>query len=758
MQSKIGIRRMLLAGAILAGLNALHPAIAQTGEPSTPKPAPATPASVKSAESEATAQTIESIVVQGQFLGSGAASAMKLDIPVRDTPFAVNSYTESFMKAIETTNIGDLYNYMNGVKRAGNTAYDLTIRGFKTSGTDKNAIMVDGLPGLTGRFGSPPTVGVDHIELVKGPMSVLYGQIQPGGFVNIISKKPKGAPSYTLDFKGQTYASSDKPSFGDRNGYTTSADFTGPIDADGRFLYRLVAEYSDRDLFRDFTFEKGNYFAPSATWNISDVTFLTLLLEHRYVKNSYDDGLAAPGFDIRRVASRTTYYHEPGDAREEKGDAVALQGSHSFNDNLTWNAALRSAKNSSDDSAFASVAVRPNGTSLQRRARLLHATNEFDYLDTNLNAQFDTGFLKHKAVFGVKVGRDNIHQWRERFFNSGACPGPTCIDIDLYNPVYGRVPAMTDLPAFSSPTLQSDRYFKTESRGIYASDLITITEHWKAVAGVRNAHEKQTIREVARPTPVAEKAADKGAIPMAGLLFQPDKIWTFYASYAESYVPADAAEQDVNGQNPFLPVIGKQFEVGTKAEGLLGGRLNATLALFTIDRDNTLNAFACARGTCSEQLGGERSRGGELELNARPLENWQIVFGYSFVDAKVRSSLDPVQVGARLPNVARNSANLWSRYDIKSGWLKGLGIGVGVVYTGDRTGLLPTSAESRTLNLPSYTVMDLGFYYVFDRYAINLKIGNLFDREYIESAGSLAQVRILPGAPRNIVLSLRAHF
>jgi iron complex outermembrane receptor protein len=716
------------------------------------------PSSGKAAEPEASPQTIESIVVQGQFLGSGAASAMKIDIPVRDTPFAVNSYTESFMKAIETTNIGDMYNYMNGVKRAGNTAYDLTIRGFKTGGDDKNAIMVDGLPGLTGRFGSPPTVGVDHIELVKGPMSVLYGQIQPGGFVNIISKKPRGTPSYAFDLKGQTYASSDKPRFGDRNGYTLSADATGPIDADRRFLYRVVAEYSDRDLFRDFTYEKGSYVAPSVTWNITDSTFLTALVEHRTVENAYDDGLAAPGLDISRVAPRTTYYHEPGDVRKETGDAVSLQGSHSFNDNLTWNAALRSVINSSDDQAFASVAVRPNGTSLQRRARLLHAKNEYHYLDTNINAQFATGFLKHKAMVGINVGQDKVHQWRERFFNSGACPGPTCIDIAVYNPVYGRVPAMTDLPAFNNDSLKSDRHFKSESRGIYASDLVTITEQWKAVFGVRNVHEKQTIAEVARPTPVAEKTADKGAVPMGGLLFQPDKMWTIYGSYAESYVPADASLQDINGQNPFLPIVGKQYEVGTKAEGLLGGRLNGTFALFTIDRDNTLNSFACPRGTCQQQLGGERSRGAELEFNARPLENWQIVFGYAFVDATVRSSRTLAQVGARLPNVARNSANLWSRYDIKSGLLQGLGIGVGVVYTGERVGLLPTSTEPRTLRLPSYAVMDLGFYYVFDRYAVNLKIGNVFDKNYIESAGSLAQVRLLPGAPRNVALSLRTHF
>src|SRR5438105_4365509 len=222
MHASMKIKRTLLASALLASLQAL---------------AQQQPPAAKPTEVEAAPQQIESIVVQGQFLGAGAQSAMKLDIPVRDTPFAVSSYGESFMKAVETAAVADMYNYMTGVKRAGNQAYDITIRGFKTSNTDKNAIMVDGLPGLSGKFASPPTIGVERVELVKGPMSVLYGQIQPGGFVNMITKKPRATQAFEVDVRGQTYFG-DKPSFGDRNGYAASADLTGPIDKDGKFLYR----------------------------------------------------------------------------------------------------------------------------------------------------------------------------------------------------------------------------------------------------------------------------------------------------------------------------------------------------------------------------------------------------------------------------------------------------------------------------------------------------------------------------------------
>jgi len=281
--------------------------------------------SALTSEAESSAP-LESVVVSGHFLGSAAQSAMKLDVPVRDTPFAVQSYTESFMKAIETTNVGDLYNYMTGVKRAGNTGYDLTIRGFKTSGTDKNAIMVDGLPGLTGRFGSPPTIGVDHIELVKGPMSVLYGQIQPGGFVNLISKKPRATESAELDVKGTGYEGGGR-ALGDARGYEVSADLTGPLDAGHRFLFRLIGQYYDRNLFRDFAYEKSQYGAGGLTWNASDATSATLQFEHRKVENNFDVGLAAPRGNIALVAPLAFLMGMPfpiGLKRLSTRDAVAI--------------------------------------------------------------------------------------------------------------------------------------------------------------------------------------------------------------------------------------------------------------------------------------------------------------------------------------------------------------------------------------------------------------------------------------------------
>ena len=267
------------------------------------------------AEPQPAPETLESIVVKGKFIDTGAKSAMKLDIPVRDTPFSVTSYSESFMKAIETTNVADMYKYMTGVARTVGSGNDLNMRGFSMTAEDRNAILVNGLPGLAGRFGSPPTVAVDHIELVKGPSSVLYGAAQPGGFVNIVSKRPESSPSATLDLKGLSYRGAGV-GFGDATGWSGSMDLTGPIDAAKIFRYRAVAEYLDRDLFRTGAWEKTSYFAPSLKWRPTSTTSATIIAEHRKSDNAYDLGLAAPLNDVSRLAPSKTRYQQPGDFRK----------------------------------------------------------------------------------------------------------------------------------------------------------------------------------------------------------------------------------------------------------------------------------------------------------------------------------------------------------------------------------------------------------------------------------------------------------
>lgn len=742
-------------------------------------------------------EAAEDIVVTGKFIDPGTGSAMKMDISVLDTPFTVASYSETFVESLETTSVSDLYNYMTGVKKAGNTGYDITLRGFKSGGDDRNAIMVDGLPGLTGRFGSPPTIGVERVEIVKGPMSMLYGAIQPGGFVNMISKKPQANAATEIQLRGNSFWGGGRDLF-DKNGVNIAIDSTGSLVGDGALLYRVVAEYNDRKGFRDFTFNRGPYVAPSLAWNIGEDTTLTLLGEYRKTREAFDTQLVAPRNDVSLLADITTRYQEPDDFRIEEGLSGTVLFNHNFGGGIKLNVGYRHVDYDSDQKEFSVVAASGLGARemttaaaiaaaggqfrVERRARHLQTHRTYDYGDVNISANFETGSIEHKLLVGINGGKDLVNEDRLKFFNSntrnattGLCRGiagntntPTCLDIDAYNPVYGQVPSFDSLPAIN-PALAgqasglTNRFVKSSNYGIYLSDLVTLSEQLKVFFGGRNFSETQEIEADRRNAPgvIARKKAKKSFLPSGGILFQPASNLTIYASYSESFVPVDAGARDITGANPFNPVEGTQYEAGIKAENLLDGALNATLSLFHITQKGILNTFSggtcpATVGTCSEQVGEARSKGIELETNITPFDGMQIIAGYAFIDAEITKSLNAYQVGARLANTAKHSGNLWARYD----WKNGLGVGLGVTYTGKRAGRLPPSAtDLAVLELAAYTVVDAGIYYTLnDNVSFNLKAGNIFNKRYLESAGFTPQIQFAPGAPRNLTLSSRFKF
>jgi iron complex outermembrane receptor protein len=749
---------------------------------------PAPPPAAAPDDSDTTAD----IIVKGSFVDSGATSATKLDIRVLDTPFSVDSYNGNFLKAIETTNVSDLYKYMTGIQRAGNTGYDITFRGFKTSGNDRNAILTDGLPGLSVRFGSPPTIGTERIELVKGATSVLYGQAQPGGFINIITKKPRAAAAYQVELKGFTGAGS----YGRAIGYLPSIDFTGPITADGSLLYRIVAEAGYSRGFRDNSYDKPIYIAPSLTWKLGTRTDITVQGEYRRDKSHYDTYLVAPNRDVSLIAPINTTYQEPNDYLLERGYIGTLLVHHDFSDKVKFNLGYRYVDHfdtqlNFDVNGFKTGALL---TTLTRRARGQINKRTYSFVDANFDFKFATFGIRHTLLVGAGGGQETASLDRTQFYN---CTAPcTSLDVNIYNPVIGAAPPLTSFPLDTSATLANLtwRFTTQNSIGLYASDLIEFGDMFKAMIGVRYADEHQTIEDLRTPKGVQYKH-DRKTLPLAGLIFEPSRQISFYASYATSFVPTAAASQDVFGLNPFVPTYAESYEGGVKMD-LFNHRLNLTAAYFDIEKQNTLNTTTCltlaqlnaaivagtitapsnaprdaagnlipGTGSCSDQIGKERSRGFEIELNATPLPGWSITGGYAHTKARVVSANAklPYQAGARETNSPDDAVNLWTRYDFQGGALDNVGIGFGVSYVGKRVGFLPPSAadprpENGTMPLPAYTTVDLGLYYKLKNIDLTFKVTNLFDKRYIESAGFTGDINLVPGTPRLLTATARIHF
>ena len=752
---------LLASTAFLAG-----PALAQT--------APQTASQTATTGTDAPAAASPEIVVTGRFLDSGASSATKLDIPVLDTPFSVAAYTDAFLDAIETTNVADLYRYMTGIQRAGNTGYDITFRGFKTGGNDRNAILTDGLPGLSVRFGSPPTVGVDHIELVKGATSVLYGQAQPGGFINIISKKPKAQAFHEIELRGTIGAGNND--YYRQHGILASIDSTGPITSDGSLLYRAVAEIGYSKNFRDYSYERPIYFAPSVSILPWEGGKITIGGEYRRVRTHYDTYLVAPNNDTALSPRASTSYQDPADYLLEEGKIANLFVDQKISDAIKFALAYRYVDHTDLAEGFDVVGFR-NATTLSRRARRQLNARTYSFGDANFTIKGDTAGIHHTILLGASLGRETADLNRLQFYNAPAT-GALSLDVNVYNPARQGLP-VGNYPLFNLASDLTHRYSTQSSFGAYVSDLVAFGDHVKLLVGLRYANERQTITELRQATPPPQFKRDTKWLPLAGLIIEPTGYLSIYASYATSFVPAAASAFDNFNQNPFLPTFAKAYEGGIKAN-LFDRHLNITTAYFDIRKNNTLNTFTCltaaqlaaqgvvvppgtvlAVGTCSAQIGAERSRGFEIEFNTTPLRGLQINGGYAHTIARVAASNVVPQVGARLTNSPDDAFNAFARYDFADeSKLKGLGVGVGVSYIGGRVGLLPTVAAPTTLlPLASYTTVDLGLYYkVNERLNVTLKATNLFDQRYYESAGFTANINLVPGVPRFFTLSVRGTF
>ena len=544
-------------------------------------------------------------------------------------------------------------------------------------------------------------------------------------------------------------------------------DTTGHIDEDGKLLYRLIAEKSDKDGFRTDSWDQGIYVAPSLTWKVSDSTEVTAGLEHRERRNSYEiNQLMAPGKDIRLVADIRTRYQEPDDFQKESADTATISVDHWFENGFAWHFAARNVRNDSYAEGFDNVRVLADLTTLQRRARRQANKRTYNFFDTYLTMPFKTGAMEHQFLVGVNGGVDTTDFDRIQFFNGPttgplSVPGPGSMNVDIYHPVYGRVGPVSSYPLGAV----NRRYTKSTAQGVYVSDLITLSERWKANVGLRYTREEQITEERKTPPLTRREKTISDVLPTLGLMYQPTDQWTIYASYATSYVPQDATVQNIASQNDFDPQNTNQIKVSTKLR-LLDGRLSASFAVFDITKENTLAPVACnagVGGSCSQQVGGERSKGAEFEVDYSITDNWQLLFGYAYTDAYIEKSNGASSaplVGSRLTNAAKSSANLWTRYNFAEGALQGLGIGFGANYSSSIAGELPTLADGRVLELPSYWLADLAVYYTIkDRYDLTLKVGNLFDKLHYESAYSTGGDNgVVPGAPRNVSLSLRIPF
>ena len=687
-------------------------------------------------------QELQQITVTANFIRPGGESALKMNVPVHDVPYSIEDYSQSFMQAVDTTRLTDLYGYMSGVQRAGPSGYDISIRGFSSGSTDPNQVLMDGLPGLPARTASPETADLARVEVVKGPASVLYGQDQPGGFINLITKKPQEHYETNVELRANTFDGAGIP-FGRKNGYTGIVDTTGALDGSHTLLGRAIVQYTNQQSFRAFVLDKDFMAAPSLAWKISDRTKATLLLEFRHGNDSWDQGLVAPAFDSKLIAPITTRYQNPQDKEMEKGETATLLLHHAFSHSLSWDFNARSVYSEDYEIGADNSVVLKSLTTLSRKDRDQDNHHHINFIDTSVTDIFHTGPIGHRLLAGVTYGETIEDYNRIRNFKT------SLFNIDIYDPVvgYNDVPP----PPASEPP-QAHEWASAKAYGAYATDLLAFSEHWKGVVGVRYQDVKQEQKELRLPNTPNQLRDFNSVFPMGGLIYQPSKRWSLYARYSTSFVPPNPTAQSVIPGQTLQAQTATQEEIGAKFASD-SGRMSATLSLFNIKELGLIEEVGITG--LYEQIGSVRSRGGELELDLRPTDWWQLSANYALIDARILDDIVQAEIGSMPMNSPRNSGSILSRMQLP-GRLSSFGWMLGVVYRSERIGNLPTATYPGGFIMPGYTTLDTGVYYTADTYSISLKVSNVLDKQYYQSAFSY--VRITPGDPRNFSLTLNKTF
>ncbi|MNG74418.1 Ferrichrome-iron receptor precursor [compost metagenome] len=666
------------------------------------------------------------------------ASIMRGQGPNQDIPQAINVVPAQVLRDQAPRNLDDALANVSGITQGNNfggTSDTVMKRGF---GDNRDgSIMRDGMPIVQGRSLNATT---ERVEVLKGPASLLYGIQDPGGVINVVSKRPQLQQYNALTVRGSTYGSG-------KNGSGGGFDSTGAL-GDSPLAYRLIVDHEDEDYWRNYGVHRESLVAPSLAW-LGEDTQVLLAYEHREFLYPFDRGTAfgSNGHPLDIAATRRL--DEPFNDMQGRSDLYRLEVDHQLADDWTLHFGYSFNRETYDASQVRVTGVNEKAGTLARSIDGTHNAMSRDQFATfSVNGSVQVAGMQHDLLLGLdhedrKVFRgDLIRQSAQSTFS-------------YLNPVYGQ-----EVEGSNVRASDSDQTDKLRTDSLFFQDAVHLDDHWILVAGARFQQYDQLAGR-GRPFNVNTDNSGQRWVPNAGVVYKVDGQLSFYASYSESFKPnATIAPLSIGGgltqtlDASFAPEEGKSWEIGAKLD--MPGALTGTLALFDIDKRNVLVADGDSNpGTIIyRNAGAVRSRGVELDLTGQLSERWSLIGSYAFTDAAVTQ--DPDLKGNRLQNVARHSGSLSAVYDYGSVFGGDrLRFGAGARYVGERAGN-PTN----TFELPSYTVADAFATYEtqVDEHKVRLQLNvkNLFDKVYYSSA--VNQYFVALGDARQVSVSSTLEF
>lgn len=737
--------QITLAGALLASCVIPSMAMAQTSRP-------AADATVGELVVTATGKT-------------AAISSAKTDTPLIETPQSISVITREEMDVRAVHTIADALSYSAGVQaeQAGidSRVDEVSVRGFGAGGFSSNNNFVDGLRLPSGGQWTRPAFdpfGVQQIEVLKGPSSVLYGQVAPGGMVNLVSKRPSFQSAGELMVQAAGFTNLG------RWQYQAAGDVTGALGSNGRFAYRLVGLARDGETQIKETENARYYISPSLTWTPSDVTSLTLMAQYQRDRggSTYQflpmTGTLKPS-NGRRI-ELDSYLGEPDWNQFDRDQwLTASFFEHRFSDNLTLRNNLRYthietlyrvtvlAGDTLDTAAKCGViAGCIPGQTINRRAVQGVGQTDGYAADTQLEYKFATGPLQHTLLGGFDHFHTDWEHYRDLVRSNLVLPL-----LDFYNPAPR---GSASYAANMSPQVYTET--KSKQSGLYLQDQIAVGRLRVAIGGRQDRARDDSYNPVTKVTTITKADAFTWR---AGAVYLFDNGLAPYASYSESFQPSTG--QLFDGA-PFDPTTGQQYEAGLRYQPP-GSNIFVTAAAYEITQQNITTtdpnpAHVCGGGSCQVQTGEGRIRGLEFEAKATLPIGVAVIATATKTSSEVTKTTIAAQLGKDLPQVPDRMASLFLDYRFPENTiLNGLGLGGGVRYVGETFG-----DTANTLAIPDYTVADLFVRYDFGKanpnlqgLALSVNARNLANKTYVATCGSVASCYYGSGRTLNLRLQYR---
>ncbi|WP_072570685.1 ferrichrome porin FhuA [Enterobacter sp. SA187] len=642
------------------------------------------------------------------------ATATKTDTPIEKTPQSISVVTREEMDLKQPGTVKDALSYTPGVfaTRGSSTTFDVvSIRGFTTSTTVNTNQYLDGMK-LQGDNYSEASIDpyfLERVELLRGPVSVLYGKSHPGGVVSMVTKRPTTEPLKEVQFK-----------MGTHNLWQTGFDFSDAIDDNGEFSYRLTGLGRSQNAQQENIKSTRYAVAPAFSWRPDDKTDFTLLSNFQsdpdagYYGWLPREGTVVPYYDAAGNAHKlpTDFNEGEKDNRlSRRQQLIGYSFAHGFDDTFTVRQNLRYTR-------VHTLYTSTYGNGYQAPAQINRAfvrsdedLNSFT-VDTQLQSDFATGAVDHTLLTGV----DYLRMRNDIDADYG-----TANPISMTNPQYGNANVNINFP-YAVINRQ-------EQTGLYVQDQAEWNK-WILTLGGRYDFAKTST--FTRSSGTLAEINDEQFTWRGGLNYVFDNGIAPYISYSESFEPISGSTQ---GGKPFDPSRGKQYEAGVKyvPKDL---PVTVTAAVYQLTKDKNLTADP-ANTAFSVQGGEIRSRGFELEAKAAATQNIDITASYTFTDAEYTH--DTLFEGKRPAEIPRNMASLWADYTFHETALSGLTVGAGARYVGNTTSFYGSGPKTnQTFNVASYTVADAMVKYDLARFglpgsSIGVNVNNLFDREYVSS-------------------------